>query len=112
VRPNVPHDIEECLKEIRSLKRDLYGDPQIRQKGVFDRLEALEERLADLRSQYERERMEQGYYDRIETDIGQLQIDYRIALVYLKGIAGAVGAITVAFFAAVVVGVVRYLVGA
>ncbi len=99
--------LEEIQREVRELRRDLYGNPQIRQKGVFDRLEHLEERLADLRAQYERERVEQGYLDRLESELDQLRLDYRLAIVYLRGIAAAVATITVTLIGAAVVGALR-----
>lgn len=110
--PNeIAHQIAEACKEIKQLRRDLYGDPQIRQKGVFDRIERLEERLSDLQARYERERVESGALARIEDELDQLRLDYKIAIVYLKGLAGGVGTILVAVIVAVVVGILRYFTG-
>lgn len=108
---NVERQIAEACKDIKQLRRDLYGDPQIRQKGVFDRLERLEERLSELRAQYERERVEGGTLSRIEDELDQLRLDYKIAIVYLKGLAGGVGTILVALLVAAVVGILRYFTG-
>lgn len=103
--------LEEVRKEVKELKRDLYGNPQVRQKGVFDRLESLEEKLTDMRSQYERERVEQESFNRLETELDQLSLNYRVAIVYLRGIAAAVGTITVTLIAAAVVGILRLVSG-
>ncbi len=101
-----PHDvgmqIDELRTEIKSLQRDLYGDPQIRQKGVLDRLEALEERLDGLRTTYEQEKIEQSYITSIEARLDGQDLKYATALIYLKGIAGGVGAIIVPLCIAVV----------
>lgn len=100
--------LEELHKDLREVKRDLYGNPQVRQQGVFDRLEGLEERLGDLKLTYERERVEQSLLDRLEGDVEQMKLDYRVMLVYLRGIAGAVAAVFVAVVSAIVVGLLRY----
>ncbi len=98
-------------KEIREIRRDLYGNPQVRQKGVYDRLEKLEEDLHNLRSTYEREKVEQGFYARLEAEVDQLRFDYRLTILYLRGIAAAVGTITVTLVAAALVAVFRFLGG-
>jgi hypothetical protein len=72
----------------------------------------LERRLADAVATYERERMETGYFKRIEDELEQLKMDYKIAIVYLKGLAGGVGTITVGLLVAAVVGALRYFTGA
>lgn len=94
---------------MRELKRDLYGNPQVRQKGVYDRLEKLEEDLHKLRTTYEMEKVEQGFYARLETEVDQLRLDYRLAIVYLRGIAAAVATITVTLVGAALVAALRFL---
>ncbi len=101
-----PHDIgtrlDELRTEIKSLQRDLYGNPQMRQKGVLDRLEGLEERLHGLRTTYEQEKIEHAYITNIEARLDGQDLKYATALIYLKGIAGGVGAIIVPLFIAVI----------
>ncbi len=99
--------IDELRKELKALQRYLYGDPQIRQKGVFDRLEGLEERLHELRTTYEREKIEQSYVTGLEARLDALDLKYATAIIYLKGIAGGVGAIIVPLFIAVVLYALR-----
>lgn len=103
----VQRELEECLREIRALKRDIYGDPQTRQKGAFERLDHLEDKLQDLRSTYEREKVGLDHFNTLEARLDQLSLDYRIAIVYLRGIAGAVGTIAVGLLAAIVVSILR-----
>lgn len=103
--------IEEISRKIRELERDLYGSPQIKGQGVFERLDGLREELDALRSTYERERIESGALGIIEERIDKLAIDYRVMLVYLKAIAGAAGSLLVMALIAAVVGVLRFLVG-
>lgn len=93
------------------MKKDLYGNPQVRQKGVYDRLEQLEENLHTLRTTYETEKVEAGALGKLEDRMDMLDLNYRIAIVYLKGIAGAVGTITVALLVAAVVGILRVFAG-
>ncbi len=103
--------LADLQKEVREIRRDLYGNPQVRQKGVYDRLETLEENLQNLRTQYEAERVETGALGKLEDRMDMLDLNYRIAIVYLKGIAGAVGTITVALLVASVVGILRVFAG-
>lgn len=103
--------LEECRAEIRSLKRDLYGDTNIKQKGVFDRLEMLEERLSTLKFQYEKEKLAEGTLGKMQEELNQVKLDYRVAIVYLKGIAGAVATISVTIIVAAVIGLLRILAG-
>lgn len=83
--------MEEIRREIRQLRRALYGDTEINQKGLYDKLDRVETRLDAL----------------IDGEVAALRIDYRIAIVYLKGIAGAVGTILVTVLIAVIVGYLR-----
>lgn len=102
-------DIEECLKEIRALKRDLYGDVRTRQKGVFDRLEHLEEKLQELRGRYEVEKVEKGHFEAMERRLEELSLNYRVTLIYLKSIAWGGGTVLVTMLGAAVVGILRFL---
>ncbi len=108
----ISQKLEDLSREIREFRRDLYGDPQIRQKGVYDRLEALEERVSELRMQYEQQKVGEGFIQRLETEMDQLRLDYRLAIVYLRGIGAAVGAIVVTLLGAAVVAAFRFLGGA
>ncbi len=108
----ISQKLEDLSREIREFRRDLYGDPQIRQKGVYDRLETLENHVTDLRTQYERQKIEEGFIQRVETEMAQLRLDYRLAIVYLRGIGAAVGAIVVTLLGAAVVAAFRFLGGA
>ena len=99
--------LEELRREVKSLQRDLYGNPQIRQRGVFDRLEGLEEKLSELKATYEREKIEEGILGHLEADVAQLKLDYRVALVFLKGIGATTGAIFVTVMASIVVAIFR-----
>lgn len=105
------HAIDECRDEIRKLKRDLYGNPQVKERGVFDRLGQLEERLADLKSQYQLERVEKGYFGRLEEDINQLQVDYKVMIWLIRAIAGGVGTIIITLIVAAIIGIVKIVGG-
>jgi hypothetical protein len=105
---NFSRQIDEVQKEIRELRSSVYGDPQLRQKGLFDRLESLEVRVAELKYTYERERIEEGLLARLEAKTVKLELDYQVTLVYLKGIAGTVGAIFVAVVTALIIALLRY----
>ena len=104
---SIGHQLDAIRKEIKELQKDLYGNPQIRQKGVFDRLEGLEERLSELKTTYEREKIEEGMLGHLEADVAQLKLDYRVALVFLKGIGATTGAIFVTVMASIVVAIFR-----
>jgi hypothetical protein len=99
--------IEECRNEIREVRRELYGNAQLRQKGVFERLDNLEENVSSL----ERAKVESAYLERIENDLSSLKVDYRIAIVYLKGIAWGGGAVLVPLVGAGLLALFRYLGG-
>lgn len=99
--------IEECRNEIREVRRELYGNAQLRQKGVFERLDSLEEKVTTL----QREQIESGFLKRIEDEISTLKVDYRIAIVYLKGIAWGGGAVLVPLVGAGLLALFRYLGG-
>lgn len=105
------NQLDAITKEIREIRRDLYGNPQIKQAGVFDRLERLEDRLSDLRTTYEKEKIEQGYVAGLETRLDDLALKYATALIYLKGIAGGVAAIVVPLFIAAVLFAFRFFGG-
>lgn len=108
MQEDVIRQLEEIQNDVRDLKRDLYGNPQIRQKGVFDRVESLEHRISELRSQYERERTEEGLLARMSSEVAELKMSYRETLIYLRGIGAAVGAIFLSIATAIVVGILRY----
>lgn len=99
--------LEECRREIKELRRDLYGNPDLRQKGVYERLDILEKNVADL----ERAKVEAGYFERIEADIASLRMDYRITNVYLKAIVWGGGAVAVSLIGAGLLGAFRALGG-
>jgi len=103
--------IREICREVRELKFRIYGDPQARQEGVYDRLEALEDDLGTLRATYEREKVEKVVVDKIEERLDELGLNYRLALVYLKGIAAGLSTIVVAVLVAGVLGVIRFFGG-
>jgi septation ring formation regulator EzrA len=108
---DIPRRIDEITKEVRDLKRDLYGNPRIKGQSVFDRLDRLDEELRQLRATYERERIEAGALGAIEDRIDQLTLDYRVLLVYLRGLVGGVGTLVLMALVAAVVGVLRFLAG-
>lgn len=99
--------IEECRDEIREIRRELYGNPQLRQKGVYERLDVLEDHVGSL----EKAKVENVRLERIETNVDDLKTDYRIALVYLKGIAWGGGAIMIPVIGAGLLALFRYLGG-
>lgn len=90
------HEIEEIRRELRRIKNDVYGDANVNRQSIFAKLDRLEERLDTL----------------IDGEVAALKLDYRIAIVYLKGIAGAVGTIVVTLIIAAVVGILRFVAGA
>ncbi len=120
--PSVETQINVLREEIRNLRKAIYGNPDFRQPGVVDRLEKLEQRLDDLRYTYEKEKVEQEVLDRLKGDIENVRhevqvarneitgtrTDYRIAILYIKGIAAALTMILVALIGAIIVGLIRY----
>jgi hypothetical protein len=98
-------------QEIKDLRRDLYGDPNTRQQGVYTRLDHLDEYLADLRRVVEREKVDHSVFQAMEEKLDQLTLDYRLAIVYLRGIAATTATITVTLIGAAVVGALRFLGG-
>lgn len=99
--------IQDCRSEIQALRSGLYGNPQAGQKGVYERLNALEQHIDNL----ERAKVENVRLERIETNVDALKVDYRIAIVYLKGIAYGGGAIMVPIIGAGILALFRYLGG-
>ncbi len=85
--------IEELRREIKALQKDFYGNPQIRQAGVHDRLVDLEERLDNLRTTYDQEKIELTYVNGLEARLDGLDLKLATTFVYLKGIAGGIAAI-------------------
>lgn len=95
--------LDELRREVRELKKELYGDPNIRREGIFERLEALEDALGDLSAAYVR--------DVVVKRIDELDLKYQLALVYLKGIAAGMGTLFVAVLIAGIIGAIRFLGG-
>lgn len=105
-------EVEDCHKEIRALKRDLYGNPNVSEDGIFARLRNIEERLTSLRRTYEMELVEKVAFFNLKDELNQVKVDYKVTMVWVRGIAAGVGAIVVTLFGAAVVGILRFLGGA
>lgn len=103
--------IREMNQEVEFLKRDLYGDPNTRQKGVYTRLDSLDECLTKLKRVVEREKVDRDVFAVMEEKLDQLTLDYRLAIVYLRGIAATTATITITLIGAAVVGALRFLGG-
>lgn len=103
--------IREMTQEIKDLRRDIYGDPNTRQKGVYTRLDRIDECLANLKRVVDREKVDQSVFQAMEEKLDQLTLDYRLAIVYLRGIAATTATITVTLIGAAVVGALRFLGG-
>lgn len=104
---NTQKAIQDVYDEIRSIKRDLYGNPNVRAQGVFERLERLEGKFRELVSTYERERVEKSSLLQLESRVDELALNYKLAIVYLKGIAAATTTVAVTMVGAIVVAVLR-----
>ena len=50
--------LESLRREIRSIRRELQGDPTGRYKGVWERLEAVEKDIEELKDAWEEEQVE------------------------------------------------------
>ena len=104
--------LEQLGREVKELKQQfrdsLYGAPEERRKGLVDRIEKLEEHLHELTRAYDIERVEAGTLARLEDELDQLKLDYRVAIVYLRGIAAAVATITITLIGAAGVGILRF----
>lgn len=103
--------IDELRREIRDMRRAMFGDESARQKGLFDRLEGLEKKFDELSRTYDREKIETGAMGELEDKLDQLQMDYRIAVVYVRGLVATTATITVTMLGAAVVAILRYLMG-
>lgn len=96
MEPPTWKDIEDIRREIREMRRNLYGDASANQTGLFARLDRLEEKIDKL----------------VAGELAELRMDYRIALVRLKALGWGVGTTVVTLIIAVVVGIMRFAVGA
>lgn len=105
---NLSVQIEELQRELREVRRDLYGNPQVRQAGVFDRLEGIEQRVSELKLTYERERIEKDNFEQLESQVSQIMLDFKVMMIYIKGIVGGVSALFIALVSAIVAGVLKY----
>lgn len=108
----VDHLIREMNQEVKSLRLALYGDSNIHQKGVYARIDHLEECLMSLQWVVEREKVSQSTFEALEEKLEKLSLNYQLTIVYLRGIAATLGTITVALIVAAVVGTLRFLGGA
>lgn len=108
---NTHNVITELREEIKALKRDLYGNPVAHQRGLFERIDDLEETLRKLEYAYEAERTEKGTLAKMEDDLSQLKLDYRIVVLYIKGVIGGVATLVTAILIASIVGLLKYLSG-
>lgn len=100
--PSAEQQIKEVYEEIRGIKRDLYGNPNIREAGVFSRLDLLEDKFSDLIRTYTKERIEKSALENLEVRVDELALNYRLSILYLRGIAGAIGTLTFMFVGAVI----------
>lgn len=103
--------IREMTQEIKDLRRDLYGDPNTRQQGVYTRLDHLDECLTNLKRVVDREKVDSSVFEALEEKLDQLALDYRLAIVYLRGIAATTATITITLIGAAVAFAFRFLGG-
>lgn len=106
--------LREIRGEIRNIKHSLYGNPAMRDKGLFDRLEKVEEMMLKL----ERDSIEKGQLaevdrkmDEIEKAVAKLGVDQRVAAIWWKAVAAGTGSILVTLLAAAAVAVFNFLTG-
>jgi hypothetical protein len=101
--------LDECRAEIRELKRDLYGNPNVKDQGVFSRLDHLEERFDEFGRTYEREAIERSAFGALDKKVGEMEVDIRIALMWSKAIAAGVGTIIVTLISGVAIAIFNWL---
>lgn len=107
-RDELSQKLQELYRDVRELRRDLYGNPNIREPGIFERLDRIEERHEELLRRYEREMVEKSYLAKIEEELAQLKLDSRVLMVLLKAAVGGVGTILITLVGAIAVGVLRF----
>lgn len=100
--------LDELQKEIRALQRDLYGNPQVRQEGVFDRLSNLEKKAEEMRLTYETQRVEKEKFNLVETAVDQLVLDFKVMMVYLRGLAAGFSILFTIIAGALIAGFLKF----
>lgn len=99
--------IKEVYEEIRAIKRDLYGNPNIREAGLFGRLDQLEDKFGDLIKTYNKEKVEKSALENLEMRVDELALNYQLSIVYLRGIIGGIATLTLMFLGAIITVIVH-----